>query len=115
MIGCIGDFFRSAGMAAVSHDEAGMAGWRPLRRAYFFLLCFTILVFFTGGPVTLLWQAREELMYMSEELECSFPEFRLREGRFEFDGPQPWYLLDEEESAVVIDTTGTLDEYWMIN
>lgn len=72
----------------------------------YFLLFFLILYIINSVQNYVIIQ--NVVDYMSYELVEQLPEFKIVQGELEFNGPMPFYLVNEGESVIVVDTTNNI-------
>lgn len=76
----------------------------------FLYLLLLLLIIYSMLTVRNYLLVKSMMEQAASGLRESVPEFQLENGKFSFEGEMPFYISNNNDAMVAIDTTGTLDE-----
>lgn len=107
-------FFRQVKDSFTNFEEyREIAGQKRGRTFKYFIILYT-LVFIIGG-LRMAWNFNAGAAQLAETVREEVPEFRLADGVLTVEGPQPIVIDGDNATAMIIDTTGQVDESVLSN
>lgn len=102
-------FFRQFKASFSSFDSySDFAAQRTGKTFKYFFLLFTII--FLVWAIPFAYNFNSGAIDLVNTVKAKIPDFRLADGQLEVDAPQPIVLNGENQTALIIDTTGKTDE-----
>lgn len=78
-------------------------------RSFVYLLLLFLIIYFINGTKTFVVTG-VVVDELATRLNFNMPEFSLTNGEFSFEGEMPYYISSSTSEALIIDTTGQVDE-----